>query len=83
MAMWHKAVFAAAFGLAVATAGGLALAQADIIKARQDAMKAQGAAMGAIKKVVDENGPAANAAAPAESIAMSGEGAIHVPGRLR
>lgn len=71
MAMWHKAVFAAALSLAVATAGGLALAQADVIKARQDGMKAQGAAMAAIKKVVDENGPAANAVAPAETIAAT------------
>lgn len=71
MAKWHKALFAAAIGLSVATAGGLALAQADVIKARQEGMKAQGAAMAAIKKVVDENGPAANAVAPAETIAAT------------
>src|SRR3546814_4768145 len=46
----------AVIGLAIAAAGGMALAQADVIKARQDGMKAQGAAMTAIKKVVDENG---------------------------
>ena len=69
MAKWHKAVLAAALGVAVTAAAGLAVAQADIIKTRQEGMKAQGAAMAAIKKVVDENGPAANAVAPAETIA--------------
>lgn len=73
MAMWHKALFAAAIGLSVASAGGFALAQVDVIKARQDGMKAQGAAMAAIKKVVDENGPAANAVQPAQTIAMTSD----------
>lgn len=71
MAMWHKAVLAAALGMAVATTGGLALAQADVIKARQEGMKAQGAAMAAIKKVIEANGPAAGAASPAETIAAT------------
>lgn len=77
MAKWHKAVLAAALGVAVTAAAGLAVAQADIIKTRQEGMKAQGAAMAAIKKVVDENGPAANAVAPAETIAAT---AVKVPG---
>ncbi|HLT78827.1 MAG TPA: cytochrome c [Ferrovibrio sp.] len=73
MAMWHKALFAAVIGLSVASAGGFALAQADVIKARQEGMKAQGAAMTAIKKVVDGNGPAADAVAPARTIAQTSE----------
>ena len=71
MAKYRNSVFAAVIGLAVAAVGGLAFAQADVIKTRQEGMKAQGAAMAAIKKVVDENGPAANAVAPAETIAAT------------
>lgn len=73
MAVWHKALFAAVIGLSVASAGGFALAQADVIKARQEGMKAQGAAMAAIKKVIDGNGPAADAVAPARTIAATSE----------
>lgn len=71
MGTYRIPVFAAVIGLAIAAAGGMAFAQADVIKARQDGMKAQGAAMTAIKKVVDENGPAANAVQPAETIATT------------
>lgn len=69
--MLHKAFFAIAVGLTVATMGGMAIAQADVIKARQEGMKAQGAAMAAIKKVVDANGPVADAVAPAETLVAS------------
>ncbi|WP_298724543.1 cytochrome c [uncultured Ferrovibrio sp.] len=71
--MFQKAFFAVAVGLAVATAGGMAIAQADVIKARQEGMKAQGAAMAAIKKVIDANGPAADAIKPAETIVATAE----------
>lgn len=71
MATFRNSVFAAVIGLAVAAAGGMALAQADVIKARQEGMKGQGAAMAAIKKVVDANGPAADAVMPAETIAAT------------
>jgi cytochrome c556 len=69
MAMWHKAVMAAVLGVAVASAGGYAYAQADAIKARKDGFQVFRTSMGAIKKVVDDNGPASAAAAPAEAIA--------------
>lgn len=71
MAKYRNPVFAALIGLAVAATGGLALAQADVIKARQEGMKGQGAAMAAIKKVVEGNGTAADAVKPAETIAAT------------
>jgi cytochrome c556 len=69
MATWHKAVLAAALGLAVVSVGGLAFAQADAIKARKDGFQVFRVSAGAIKKVVDDNGPASAAVAPAEAIA--------------
>jgi cytochrome c556 len=80
MAMWHKAVLAAALGLAVASAGGYAWAQADSIKARKDGFQVFRVSMGAIKKAVDDNGPASAAVAPAEAIAQqAGRQLQHFP----
>ncbi|MCW0234256.1 MAG: cytochrome c [Ferrovibrio sp.] len=69
MATWHKAVLAAALGLAVVSVGGLAFAQADAIKARKDGFQVFRTSAGAIKKVVDDNSAPAGAVAPAEAIA--------------
>ncbi|HEX6956625.1 MAG TPA: cytochrome c [Ferrovibrio sp.] len=69
MAQWHKAILAAAVGIAVATVGGMAIAQADIIKARQEGMKGNGRAMKELKQIIDAGGPASAAVKPAESIA--------------
>lgn len=69
MARWHKAILAAALGVAVASGGGYALAQADIIKARKAGFDGNKNAMGAIKKVIDSGGNVAEVVAPAESIA--------------
>lgn len=80
MAMWHKAVLAVALGLAVATAGGYASAQEDAIKARKDGFQVFRVSMGAVKKVVDDNGPASAAVAPAEAIAaQAGKQLQHFP----
>lgn len=80
MRMWHKAVLAAALGLAVATAGGYASAQEDAIKARKDGFQVFRVSAGAIKKVVDDNGPASAAVAPAEAIAaQAGKQLQHFP----
>ncbi len=71
MATWHKAVLAATLGLAMMSVGGLAFAQSadDHIKARKDGFQVFRVSMGAVKKVVDDNGPASAAVAPAEAIA--------------
>lgn len=69
MAHWLKAAFGAAFGVALVVAGSAAFAQADAIKARKDGFQVFRTSMGAIKKVVDGNGPAADAVAPAQAIA--------------
>lgn len=80
MAMWHKAVLAAALGLVVMSAGGYAYAQADAIKARKDGFQVFRVSAGAIKKVVDDNGPASAAVAPAEAIAaQAGKQLQHFP----
>lgn len=80
MAMWHKAVLAAALGIAVASAGGYAYAQANEIKARKDGFQVFRVSAGAIKKVVDDNGPASAAVAPAEAIAQqAGRQLQHFP----
>lgn len=80
MRMWHKAVLAAALGLAVVTAGGYASAQEDAIKARKDGFQVFRVSMGAVKKVVDDNGPASAAVAPAEAIAaQAGKQLQHFP----
>lgn len=80
MRMWHKAVLAAALGLAVASAGGYASAQEDAIKARKDGFQVFRVSAGAIKKVVDDNGPASAAVAPAEAIAaQAGKQLQHFP----
>jgi len=80
MRMWHKAVLAAALGLAVVTAGGYASAQEDAIKARKDGFQVFRVSAGAIKKVVDDNGPASAAVAPAEAIAaQAGKQLQHFP----
>lgn len=80
MATWHKAVLAATLGLAVMSVGGLAYAQADAIKARKDGFQVFRVSMGAIKKVVDDNGPASAAVAPAEAIAaQAGKQLQHFP----
>jgi cytochrome c556 len=80
MRMWHKAVLAAALGLAVASAGGYAWAQEDAIKARKDGFQVFRVSAGAIKKVVDDNGPASAAVAPAEAIAaQAGKQLQHFP----
>jgi len=50
-------------------AGAVAMAQGEIIKERQAAMKANGGAMKAIKAIVEANGSAADVAAPAQKIA--------------
>lgn len=59
----------AVLALSVAAAGGAALAQADAIKARKDGFQVFRTSMAAIKKAVDDNGPASAAVAPAEAIA--------------
>lgn len=69
MAKWHKMALAAALGLAVVSAGGYALAQADVIKERKEGFKGNKDAAEAIKKVVDAGGPAADVVAPAQKIA--------------
>jgi len=80
MRMWHKAVLAAALGLAVVSAGGYAWAQEDAIKARKDGFQVFRVSAGAIKKVVDDNGPASAAVAPAEAIAaQAGKQLQHFP----
>lgn len=82
MATWHKAVLAAALGLAVVSVGGLAVAQSadDAIKARKDGFQVFRVSAGAIKKVVDDNGPASAAVAPAEAIAQqAGKQLQHFP----
>lgn len=80
MATWHKAILAAALGIAVVSAGGLAYAQAESIKARKDGFQVFRVSMGAIKKVVDDNGPASAAVAPAEAIAQqAGRQLQHFP----
>lgn len=80
MRMWHKAVLAVALGLAVASAGGYASAQEDAIKARKDGFQVFRVSAGAIKKVVDDNGPASAAVAPAEAIAaQAGKQLQHFP----
>ncbi|MBP6818766.1 cytochrome c [Ferrovibrio sp. MS7] len=84
MAIWRKAALAAAICGALAAFGGLvgsdAFAQADAIKARKDGFQVFRVSMGAIKKVVDDNGPAANAVAPAQAIAgQAGKQVAHFP----
>lgn len=69
MAKWHMAVLAAAIGLAMVSAGGYAVAQADVIKERKEGFKGNKDAAAAIKKVVDAGGPAADVVAPAQKIA--------------
>jgi cytochrome c556 len=69
MAKWHKAVLAAALGLAVVTAGSYAVAQADVIKERKEGMKGNKDAAAAIKKIVEAGGPAADIVVPAQKIA--------------
>ncbi len=69
MAYWRKTALVAVLGVAVAVAGGAAFAQADAIKARKDGFQVFRTSMGAIKRVVDGNGSAADAAAPAQAIA--------------
>jgi len=82
MAIWRKAALGAALGVALIAFGGAAFAQADAIKARKDGFQIFRVSMGAIKKVVDDNGPAANAVAPAQAIAaQAGKQVAHfVPG---
>lgn len=70
MATWHKAVLAAALGLAVVSVGGLASAQEAEIKARKDGFQVFRTSTGAIKKIVDDNAAPAGAVAPAEAIAQ-------------
>ncbi|MEK9968978.1 MAG: cytochrome c [Ferrovibrio sp.] len=80
MATWHKAVLAASLGLAVVSFSGLASAQEAEIKARKDGFQVFRVSMGAIKKVVDDNGPASAAVAPAEAIAQqAGRQLQHFP----
>ncbi|MBX3456613.1 cytochrome c [Ferrovibrio sp.] len=70
MAYWRKPVLALGLALAVATVGSLAYAQADdAIKSRKDGFQVFRTSAGAIKRVVDSNGPAAEAAAPAQALA--------------
>ncbi len=74
MAIWRKSILVPALALGVALAaasvGGIAFAQADdAIKARKDGFQVFRTSSGAIKRVVDNNGPAADAAAPANAIA--------------
>ena len=63
---WVRGTIAA---LALCTVGAVALAQSDVISTRRDAMKGNGAAMKAIKAVVEANGPAADVGAQAQKIA--------------
>jgi cytochrome c556 len=59
---------------------GLASAQEADIKARKDGFQVFRVSMGAIKKVVDDNGPASAAVAPAEAIAQqAGKQLQHFP----
>jgi cytochrome c556 len=63
---WIRAVSA----VAVLTVGGMAaLAADDVIKTRQDGMKAMGAQLKAIKGIIDKDGSAADVVAPANKIA--------------
>jgi cytochrome c556 len=50
-------------------AGAVAMAQGEVIKERREAMKGNGGAMKAIKAIVEVNGSAADAVAPAQKIA--------------
>lgn len=59
---------AAAFAVIGIGVTGLAYAQADAIKARQDLYKVNGGAMKAIKASIDANGPAAAAASEAAKL---------------
>jgi cytochrome c556 len=71
-------VFAGIMGatLAVVVAGGVAFAQADVIKQRQEAMKAVGGAMGALVKMVkgEEAYDSAKAKAAVETMAAKAKG---------
>lgn len=82
MATWHKAILAAALGLAMVSVGDYAVAQSadDAIKARKDGFQVFRVSMGAVKKAVDDNGPASAAVAPAEAIAaQAGKQLQHFP----
>ena len=72
-------VFAGIVGaaLAVVVAGGVAFAQADVIKQRQEAMKAIGGSMGALVKMVkgEEAYDSAKAKAAVETMAAKAKGA--------
>ncbi|MBT9290419.1 c-type cytochrome [Prosthecodimorpha staleyi] len=71
-------VFAGIVGaaLAVVVAGGVAFAQVDVIKQRQEAMKAVGGAMGALVKMVkgEEAYDSAKAKAAVETMAAKAKG---------
>lgn len=69
MKNWRITVSGAVLALSVAALAGGAFAQADAIKARKDGFQIFRTSMGAIKKAVDDNGPASAAVAPAEAIA--------------
>ena len=82
MAQFRKIAFGLTLGLGLVAFGGAAIAQEEAIEARKAGMKVYGASMGAIKKVVDANGPASDAVAPAEAIAaQAAKELVHfVPG---
>jgi len=69
MKNWRITVSGAVLALCVAAVAGGAFAQADAIKARKDGFQIFRTSMGAIKKAVDDNGPASAAVAPAEALA--------------
>lgn len=61
-----------AAALILLSLGAVAVAEGDAIKTRQQAMKDNGAAMKAIKAVIEANGAAADVVAPAQKIAANG-----------
>ncbi len=69
MAILRKSILGLGAALAVAVAGGVAFAQADAIKARKDGFQVFRTSTGAIKRVVDGTGSAADVVAPANAIA--------------
>lgn len=68
MAIKRSLFLGAAAGLILAVAGGAAFANPEAIQKRRDGFQVFRVSAGAIKKVVDDNGPVANAVAPAEAI---------------
>jgi cytochrome c556 len=65
----NRPLLAAALAAAVAAPVGLAVGQAQVIQARQEAMKAMSESVQAIQRVVQAGGPADAAVAPARVVA--------------